>query len=173
MRTSLKAIALSILATTVLGVVGCKSAKKSEDLGAGAPDGGGAPGIESSAMSFDPSGSDSGNIPGLQTINFPYDSSTLSADAKAKAKGNAEWMKANPNSTVQIEGHCDSRGSIEYNLSLGERRAQSVKSYMTGLGIAGSRLNIISYGKEKPLATGDSEADHARNRRANFLPLGQ
>lgn len=171
MRTSMKAMALSILATTVLGLAGCKSAKKSEDLGSGGgPDGSS---IESTPMSFDPSGSDSGNIAGLQTINFPYDSSTLSADAKAKAKGNAEWMKSNPNTTVQIEGHCDSRGSIEYNLALGERRANAVKAYMAGLGIASNRLSVISYGKEKPLATGDSEADHARNRRANFLPLGQ
>jgi peptidoglycan-associated lipoprotein len=84
---------------------------------------------------------------------------------------NAEWIRTNANVTVQIEGHSDSRGSVEYNLALGERRAKSVKSYLTSLGIDSKRLTIISYGEEKPLALGDAEADYAKNRRANFVPL--
>lgn len=164
-----------VVATLSLVVaVGCSSKKKAEDSAAGGDLSGetaGAPQLEQTAMNFAAAGSDSGQIAGLSSINFEYDKSALSADAKAKIQGNVAWMKANANSKIQIEGHCDARGSIEYNLSLGERRANAVKAYMTSLGIPSSRLAIISYGKEKPLATGDSEADYAKNRRANFVPL--
>lgn len=154
----------------------CSSKKKAEDVqmadGAGSATSNQAPAIDSTPMSFDASGSDSGKIDGLRSINFEYDKASLSGDAKKKIQGNADWMKSHGSSKLQIEGHCDSRGSIEYNLSLGERRAQSVKSFMTSLGVAANRLSIISYGKEKPLANGDSEADMSKNRRANFVPLG-
>jgi peptidoglycan-associated lipoprotein len=86
-------------------------------------------------------------------------------------EGNAAWIKSNAKTTVQIEGHCDSRGTIEYNLALGERRAQAVKNYLVGLGVAADRLNVISYGEEKPLVPGDSEEAWTKNRRANFLPI--
>jgi peptidoglycan-associated lipoprotein len=166
---------IMMTAVLVLALCACRSKKATED--ATSPGGGvGAeslPQIESTPMNFDASGSDSGRISGLQSINFEYDKSTLSPDAKKKIQGNVEWMKSNPASRMQVEGHCDARGSIEYNLSLGERRANVVKNYMTGLGIPGSRLSVISYGKEKPLQNGDSEADYAKNRRANFVPLSQ
>ena len=166
---------MMMTAALVLTLGACKSKKTAEDTQAPAetavsePK---APQIESTPMSFDPAGSDSGKIEGLQTINFDYDKATLSATAKKKIQGNVDWMKAHPEAKLQIEGHCDARGSIEYNLSLGERRANSVKSYMTSLGIAAARLSIISYGKEKPISSGDSESDYAKNRRANFVPLG-
>lgn len=154
----------------VLGLtltVACKSKPKDEGTTTGNAD----TAIDSTAMSFDALGSDSGKINGLSSINFDYDKSNLSADAKQKLAGNAEWMKKNPQAKVQIEGHCDARGTIEYNLALGERRANSVKAYMTSLGVNSDRLSTISYGKEKPLATGDSDADHAKNRRGNFVPV--
>jgi peptidoglycan-associated lipoprotein len=88
-------------------------------------------------------------------------------------KQNAEWIKSNAAVSVQIEGHCDQRGTIEYNLALGERRAQTVRSYLIGLGVPSGRLNIISYGEEKLIAKGDSESDHSKNRRANFVPISQ
>lgn len=160
---------IMIVLTTVLlamALGACQSKKKSSDEGM---DGG----IDSAAMNFDPSGSDSGAIAGLYTINFDYDRATLTSEARAKLKENANWMKANSGVSVQIEGHCDMRGSIEYNLSLGERRAKAVKSYLVSLGVASDRLSVISYGKEKLLAMGDTEADHARNRRANFVPLAR
>lgn len=146
------------------------------------PDGeGGAEGagIESSAspqlaekdIAFDPQGSDSGNINGLNTVFFEYDSSRLSETAKQTLKSNADWIRGNPKATIQIEGHTDSRGSTEYNLSLGERRAKSVRQYMESLGVESKRLAIISYGEEKPLAQGDNEAAWGKNRRANFVPL--
>lgn len=171
MKKTIRSLVYSLAVVGLVFAVGCSSKKKAEDSAAGGEMGDSAPGIESSAMSFDASGSDSGQIAGLVTVNFEYDRATLSAQSRAQIQTNVEWMKANPNMKIQVEGHCDSRGSIEYNLSLGERRAQAVKSYMTSLGIPSSRVSIISYGKEKPLSMGDSEADHARNRRANFVPL--
>jgi len=165
-----------LAATLVFGLGACKSKKTSEDTAAPvetSADDSKAPQIESTPMSFDAAGSDSGKIDGLQSINFEYDKASLSAEAKRRIQGNVDWMKKNTGAKLQIEGHCDSRGSIEYNLSLGERRAQAVKAYMSSLGIPGGRLSIISYGKEKPLSNGDSESDFMKNRRANFVPLGQ
>lgn len=156
-----------LIALCVAGMAACKSKPKASD--AEGADGS----ISSAPMDFNVAGSDSGQIAGLQSINFDYDRSSLTAEAKRRAQGNAEWIKSHPNVNVQIEGHCDARGSIEYNLALGERRAQAVKSYLVSLGVDGQRLSIISYGKEKPLATGETEADYARNRRANFVPLNR
>lgn len=174
MTQGIRKLSMIFVTATLALAIGCSSKKKAEDSQApGDVTTTEAPQIDSTAMSFNASGSDSGQIEGLQTINFDYDKANLNSDARTKLQGNADWMKSNPNTRVQIEGHTDSRGSIEYNLSLGERRAQSVKSYLTSLGIPAGRLSIISYGKEKPLADGDSESDHARNRRANFVPLGQ
>ena len=129
--------------------------------------------ISDKEMKFDAQGSDSESIAGLKTIYFPYDSSTLSSEARETLSGNAGWLKKNADFNLQIEGHCDNRGSIEYNLALGERRAKSVRSYLINLGIAGKRLSIISYGKEKPIAAGETEQAMSKNRRANFLPLGK
>jgi peptidoglycan-associated lipoprotein len=152
----------------------CSSKKKTGDSETAAAADTQAPQIDSTPMDFtDKGGSDSGKINGLQSINFEYDRASLSADAKQKIQGNAEWLKSKSGVSMQIEGHCDTRGSIEYNLSLGERRAQAVKNYMTSLGVSAQRLTIISYGKEKPLSMGDSESDHMKNRRANFVPLAQ
>lgn len=112
--------------------------------------------------------SDSGKLDGLYTVNFEYDKSTLTAEARQKAQQDATWMKAHPSQAVQIEGHCDRHGSIEYNLALGERRANSVKKYLTNLGVNGSNLSTISYGKEKLLDQSENESADAKNRRANF-----
>ncbi len=149
--------------------VGCKSSKKVDDSAAAAGDQ--APAIDSAAMNFDAMGSDSGKIEGLRSIGFEYDRSVLGAEAKKILKGNAEWMKKNSGTKLTIEGHCDARGSQEYNLALGERRAKAVRAYMQSLGVAADRMSVVSYGKERLLANGDSEADHSRNRRANFVPV--
>lgn len=166
MNKIVKGLGVLVLA---LSISACGSKKKNEDAAALSGGGGGA--IESSAMNFNVQGSDSGSISGLSSIRFEYDRSTLTAAARETLKANADWLKANSSVNLQVEGHCDSRGSTEYNLSLGERRAQTTKDHLVGLGIAESRLSIISYGEEKPLAMGDSEADMAKNRRANFVPL--
>lgn len=159
-----------MLAVTLL--TSCASKKKSESdaetpLAEGVVD----PQIENKNIAFDPMGSDSGRISGLSTIYFDYDKALLSPEAKKSLQSNAAWIKANPDVTIQVEGHCDQRGSIEYNIALGERRATSVKNYLVSMGIPAKRLTIISYGKEKPIETGDGEAALAKNRRANFVPL--
>jgi peptidoglycan-associated lipoprotein len=129
--------------------------------------------ISNQPLGFDAQGSDSGTIDGLKTVFFPYDSSTLTSDARKRIQGNADWLKNNSSYNLQIEGHCDEKGSVEYNLALGERRAKSVRSYMVSLGVDANRMSVISYGEEKPLVQGDGESIMAKNRRANFLPLGQ
>lgn len=129
------------------------------------------PTVSSEQMSFDPAGSDSGNISGLSTVNFEYDRASLTAEARKALADNANWITNNKTVTVQVEGHCDDRGSVEYNLALGERRAKSVKTYLVSLGVDPKRITIISYGKEKPIASGDSEEARSQNRRANFVPL--
>ncbi len=129
--------------------------------------------VEATPMNFDAQGSDSGKVKGLVTVNFEYDKSSLSADAKKKLQQNADWINSNPTAKVQIEGHCDSRGSIEYNLALGERRANSVKNYLGSLGVSKERLSTISYGEEKPLVSGETESAYGKNRRANFVPSNQ
>ena len=119
----------------------------------------------------DSTGSDGGNIRGLSTVYFAYDRASLDEETKAILNKNAMWLKKRPNSIFEIQGHCDSRGSVEYNLALGERRAEVVKQYLIGLGLNPKNLKVLSYGKEKPLSFGASDVDHARNRRVNFLPL--
>ncbi|HEX7675386.1 MAG TPA: peptidoglycan-associated lipoprotein Pal [Bdellovibrio sp.] len=161
-------LALGLVACAL--VAGCKSKQtQSNDNIETAPTGQ-STAIDSAPLSFDPMGSDSGKIDGLVTVHFGYDKSNLDAEAKKDIAKNADWMKKNANVKVQIEGHCDARGTIEYNVALGERRANAVKAYMVSLGIPESRLSTISYGKEKPIATGDSAEAYAKNRRANFVP---
>lgn len=101
-------------------------------------------------------------------IFFEFDSSTLSPKAESILKAKAEYMRRNTSLSIIIEGHCDNRGTTEYNLALGERRAESVKGFMVDLGIAETRIRTISYGEERPLAAGSDEADWSQNRRAHF-----
>lgn len=109
-----------------------------------------------------------GDSGGMKTIYFDYNAFDLTEQAKATMAKNAAWMRANAGVQVTVEGHCDNRGSTEYNLALGEKRAQVVRKYLEGLGIDPGRLGIVSYGEEQPIAFGETEADHARNRRAEF-----
>lgn len=104
----------------------------------------------------------------LQTVYFDYDSAVLRDDARRVLDHNIEWLKANPTVRVQIEGHCDERGTEEYNLALGERRANSVKQYLSKAGVDGARLFTISYGKQKPVDPGHTEAAWSKNRRGQF-----
>ena len=103
-----------------------------------------------------------------QDIHFEYDSSDLSSMAKTMLKEKAAWLKENYSTSVTIEGHCDERGTTEYNLALGDRRANASKNYLINLGVAASRLNTISYGEEQPLDSGQTESAYRKNRRAHF-----
>lgn len=103
-----------------------------------------------------------------QDIFFEFDSSMLSADSQAILKAKAEWMTRNAHLSIIIEGHCDNRGTTEYNLALGERRAEGVKRFMQDLGVPESRVRTISFGEERPLDPGIDEGAWAKNRRAHF-----
>ncbi len=103
-----------------------------------------------------------------QDIHFKYDSSKLSSMAKMLLKEKAAWLKANYSASVIVEGHCDNRGTTEYNLALGEQRASSVKAYLINLGVSAARLNTISYGEEQPLDSYQTEESFRKNRRAHF-----
>ncbi|MBE8162949.1 MAG: OmpA family protein [Bdellovibrionaceae bacterium] len=127
--------------------------------------------IQSSAVNFSAHGSDSRKFKGLHTVPFDFDSSSLNARAKELLKQNKSWLNNNSRFKFQIEGHCDAKGSVEYNLSLGERRAKSVQTYLINLGVPKKNLDILSYGKEKLLVDGHSSAADSRNRRANFVPI--
>lgn len=112
--------------------------------------------------------SDSGNAMGLETIHFPYDSFEIVGENRDILKNNIKIMKDNPSVAIQIEGHCDERGGIQYNLALGEKRANAVKQQILAGGVGGSRVTTISMGKEKPIAMGSGEDAWSKNRRANF-----
>jgi peptidoglycan-associated lipoprotein len=108
-------------------------------------------------------------VPGLGDVFYDFDKSDLRADAVEQLKTNANWMQTNSANSVIIEGHCDERGTSEYNLALGERRANSAKNYIVNLGVAPVRLKTVSYGEEKPFAAGSTEDAWAQNRRAHFV----
>jgi peptidoglycan-associated lipoprotein len=98
-------------------------------------------------------------------VYFAYDKSDISPEARKILENQAAWLKKNANVTVTIEGHCDERGTREYNLALGERRANAVKNVLVALGIPANRISTISYGKERPAVPGSTEAAWAQNRR--------
>ena len=104
----------------------------------------------------------------LKDISFDYDDDTLRPDAKEILNANADVMMDNSSVNILIEGHCDERGTVEYNLALGEKRALAAKRYLVTYGVDASRISIISYGKERPIAFGSDEASWAKNRRAHF-----
>ncbi|NIA14116.1 MAG: peptidoglycan-associated lipoprotein Pal [Nitrospiraceae bacterium] len=105
---------------------------------------------------------------GLQTVYFDFDSFALRSDAIRTLNENAEKIRQVPNVIIQIEGHCDERGTQEYNLALGEKRALAVRDYLMKLGISGGRLVTISYGEESPVAMGRDESAWKQNRRSQF-----
>lgn len=105
----------------------------------------------------------------LQPVFFPLDASDLDDAGRRVAQSNADLLKRYPTWMVTVEGHCDERGTAEYNLALGERRAVSVRTYLVSLGVAPDRIRTVSYGKEFPFDSGHNEEAWARNRRAHFV----
>ena len=105
----------------------------------------------------------------LSMIFFDYDRYEIRSDAVPVLEANAQWIKNHPTVKILIEGHCDERGTEEYNLALGEKRAKSTMNYLVSLGISPDRMRIISYGKSQPLDPGHDENAWAKNRRAQFL----
>ncbi len=110
-------------------------------------------------------------VPQLDDIHFDFDKSDIRADSREILQKNADWLQNNPDIKIQIEGHCDERGTAEYNLALGERRAMSTKKYLISLGISADRIYTISYGEELPIDPNHSEDAWSKNRRAHFLVI--
>ena len=104
-----------------------------------------------------------------ETNHFAFDSSVLSDQARQILNSKADYLRTNPGVTVTVEGHCDERGPDTYNAALGERRAESVKNFLVGLGISADTLNTVSYGEKRPIAMGKTENSWAKNRRAQFV----
>jgi peptidoglycan-associated lipoprotein len=100
---------------------------------------------------------------------FDFDEASLRADAKTVLENNAKYLEKNSGTKAVVEGHCDERGSVEYNLALGERRAKAAKEFLVSYGIAAGRLTTISYGKERPFESGHDESAWSQNRRAHFV----
>jgi peptidoglycan-associated lipoprotein len=178
-KSMLKVMGLMVVVIAMLGMAGCKHKKPlntgfETGAGAGASSGSGfggnsdgsstgLPGFNQDITNFEPGGKY-----GLETIHFDYDSSAIRSDAMTTLQSNAQNIKKVPGAMFQIAGHCDSRGTQEYNLALGERRALAVRTYLMQLGIPGERLTTISYGAESPADPGNGESAWAQNRRAEF-----
>jgi len=105
----------------------------------------------------------------MKDVFFDYDAAALSSEAQATLDGNGKLLLDNASTSVQIEGHCDERGTVEYNLALGDRRAQSARDYLVRYGVPAARVPTVSYGEERPFSTGGDEAAWAQNRRAHFV----
>lgn len=164
---------LALILTIILSftLVGCGSSKKK---------GSGAPGMGSSStqdtdmgsdgMNLEINGdSDAGKAGPLQTVYFGFNSASLNSGTRAALQANAEFLKKNGSVEVQIEGHCDERGGVQYNLALGEKRSKAVKQYLVSMGVNSSRISTISFGKERPVSFGHDESAWSKNRRANFV----
>lgn len=159
-KLSLALISISL----VVGFAGCKSAQKNGD----GENPGGA--NEMNAGDANTMGdSDSGKAMGMQTIFFKYDSFEIDSEGKQALAKNVEILKSNASVKVQIEGHCDQRGGIQYNIALGEKRANAIRDAMKKSGIAGDRVATISYGKERLLDSAMTEEAFGKNRRGNFV----
>ncbi|MBF0208646.1 MAG: peptidoglycan-associated lipoprotein Pal [Oligoflexia bacterium] len=171
-RSLLRFLGSVLVLTLVLALFGCASEKKKDSKDAAAA------GTEASAeKSADGNGpkfelyadSDSSKAGDLRTVYFPYDSDVITPDAESVLKGNIGFLNQFGTLKIQIEGHCDERGSVQYNLALGERRAKSVKNYLVASGVNADRITLISLGKEKPVDLGHNEDSWSKNRRGNFV----
>ena len=106
---------------------------------------------------------------GLRDVFFGYDSWTITEDGRQSLTQDAQWIKANAGALVKIEGHCDERGTLAYNLVLGEKRAKAVRNYLVELGVGANRLSVVSYGKERPFCNERSESCYQQNRRGHVV----
>lgn len=113
---------------------------------------------------------DDGSAPSFGAIYFEFDSTSLDPEARKALQAIADWMVAHPKASITLEGHADARGTDEYNLALGQRRAQVMQDYLARLGVAKARLDTISYGEERPASDGDDEGAYAQNRRGVTVP---
>lgn len=158
MKKSVFSIATVVLVLS-LGACSKKSVKDEGDVA----------GDTSGMAPTDVSGSAGQKIAEIDTVYFQYDSFSLTSGSRAKLRTAAAWLKANGSKNVQIEGHCDERGTTEYNLALGERRAGAVKDFLVSQGVSSAQVSTISYGEERPVVSGADESAWSKNRRAEFV----
>ena len=157
-------------------VAGCSSKQSGAGAGAGGPGGSGGigenglgPNGSSSLNRFQKGTLDANGLGPLSDIHFDYNDYSVRAQDGEILKSNADWITKNSGTRVQIEGHCDDRGSEEYNIALGAKRAQAAKDYLETLGITADRMSTIRYGKELPVCTEDTDECWAQNRRDHFV----
>lgn len=162
LRKSLTALTIM----TMVFLVGCSSSSKTDADGASdtlVTD-------NTSATNLELNGSSDDSTAGpIKTVYFDFNSSALTGAAKETLNENATWLKVSDRVTIEVEGHCDERGGVQYNLALGEKRAARVKDYLVSLGVAADRVTTVSYGKDRPVAYGHDEQAWSKNRRANFV----
>lgn len=115
---------------------------------------------------------DPSNILSKRSVYYEYDSAAIDEQYKPMVQAHSKYLQGNNNTRITVEGHCDERGSREYNLALGQRRADGVKKAMTLLGVTGNQITTVSYGKEKPKSSGNNEAAWAQNRRSDLVYPG-
>ena len=174
---------LILAAAVIYGMAGCSSTKPPDKAQTSAPAAeagakgdnnrmAGTPGGQSSSLDQLKKGEGVGTPSSspLKDIYFDFDRYDLRADARNVLKANADWLKQNPSATVEIEGHCDERGTAEFNLALGAKRAQSAKDYLATLGVDAERLSTISYGQEIPVCSEHTEECWQKNRHDRFVP---
>lgn len=168
-------LALGLLAMTVtVGATGCSSKKKGGGVYDSSVGGeGGGYGSDSSLSQFEQSGQVLGGSGDFRDIPFAFDSDQLDSVAMDAVRANAAVLQSQAERRVEIEGHCDERGTSEYNLALGARRARAVKDAMVGMGISADRMSTVSYGEELPLCKESTESCWATNRRSHFTDLSR
>ncbi len=164
----------------IAAALGCASSSEyaDEELDSGSGDRSSLLGQEVGGSEFEQYGGTTGSelsprerdALGLQTVYFDYDDFSLNSEARATLRRNAEILRDNPDILVEIRGNCDERGSDEYNLALGERRARAAKDYLVNSGIARRRVSTVSFGESNPVTTGHSEGAWRLNRRDDFVP---
>ncbi|OUR98472.1 peptidoglycan-associated lipoprotein [Halobacteriovorax marinus] len=167
MKFKFKPVTLLAVIALSFSLVGCSTTKKKE-MGSDGQTMETVGSDSSSAIELN-ADSDSGKAGAIRTVFFGFNSSVLSTGTREALNANADFLKANPSVEVQIEGHCDERGGVQYNLALGERRAKSIKDYLVAMGVTSSRISTISFGKERPVAFGHDESAWGQNRRGNFV----
>ena len=163
-RTISRLVGVLALSAAASAWMGCTSTPENENAGSNT----GSEFRESPAPPDSGMDQMGGKIAGMQTIYFDYDSSEIRSDARSALRQNADKLNAGNIGVVTVEGHCDERGSTEYNLALGERRANAVKRYLVDLGVPGNNLRTVSFGEERPAVQGHDESAWKYNRRADF-----
>ena len=170
----MRRLVIAIAATALLAA--CSSDDTASTSGAGGAAGGPAAGYGTTGVSSSPLGGSEAGGPGMlapgvpDRVLFDTDRSTLSGEARSVLDRQSGWLQQNPGLAVQIAGNADERGTEEYNLALGERRAGAARDYLVSHGVQGSRISTISYGKDRPSALGSDEAAWAQNRNAITAP---